>query len=124
MQESDAALLLDVAEEAAEISLRFFQSDPEVWEKSDNAGPVTEADLAVNAMFESRLRAARPDYGWLSEGTIFTGYDGVVHGLNIRRDTEWRVIEMFPEPQLAWISRIAVAPDGKQFALVFDEVRR
>lgn len=69
MQESDAALLLDVAEEAAEISLRFFQSDPEVWEKSDNAGPVTEADLAVNAMFESRLRAARPDYGWLSEET-------------------------------------------------------
>lgn len=69
MQVSDTDLLLDVAREAGEIASSFFKADPQVWEKEDNAGPVTEADLAVNEMFERRLRAARPDYGWLSEET-------------------------------------------------------
>jgi len=30
---------------------------------------VTAADLAVNTMLQDSLRAARPDYGWLSEET-------------------------------------------------------
>ena len=37
------------------------------WDKDDGMGPVTEADLAVNALLDERLRTARPDYGWLSE---------------------------------------------------------
>ena len=47
----------------------FFQKDPEIWDKSDNAGPVTEADLAVDKMLSAELRAERPAYGWLSEET-------------------------------------------------------
>ena len=39
------------------------------WDKADGAGPVTEADLAVNHHLEHVLRTARPDYGWLSEET-------------------------------------------------------
>lgn len=31
--------------------------------------PVTNADLAVDALLKAKLRAARPDYGWLSEET-------------------------------------------------------
>ena len=31
--------------------------------------PVTDGDLAVDAFLSERLRAARPDYGWLSEET-------------------------------------------------------
>lgn len=31
------------------------------------AGPVTNIDLAVDALLTERLRGARPDYGWLSE---------------------------------------------------------
>ena len=69
MLESDLTLLKKVAAEAGEIALHYFRADPKVWEKSENAGPVTEADLAVNAHFEARLRTARPDYGWLSEET-------------------------------------------------------
>ncbi len=45
----------------------YWKQNPGVVEKPDGAGPVTEADLAVNAMLEDRLRGARPDYGWLSE---------------------------------------------------------
>lgn len=36
-------------------------------EKEACAGPVTEADLAVNDYLIANLLGARPDYGWLSE---------------------------------------------------------
>lgn len=69
MQGNDLALLIDAARHAGEIAQRYFQQDPDVTDKPDGAGPVTEADLAVNVMLEATLRAARPDYGWLSEET-------------------------------------------------------
>lgn len=47
--------------------MRHWRNKPQSWDKPDDAGPVSEADLAVNALLETRLRAARPDYGWLSE---------------------------------------------------------
>lgn len=67
MPARDVALLTDAAREAGEIALRFWRRNPESWDKPGGAGPVTEADLAVNAMLHARLGAARPDYGWLSE---------------------------------------------------------
>lgn len=69
MPRADLALLLDHAREAGEIARRFFRDDPETWDKPDGAGPVTEADLAIDAMLRETLLAARPDYGWLSEET-------------------------------------------------------
>lgn len=49
--------------------MRFFRANPQVWDKGGEHGPVTEADLAVNSFLKDHLRAARPDYGWLSEET-------------------------------------------------------
>lgn len=69
MPERDLDLLISVAKEAAQIAVPLANGRAEMWEKSGGAGPVTEADLAVNAMLEARLKAARPDYGWLSEET-------------------------------------------------------
>lgn len=69
MPARDLALLTEAAQAAGEIALSWWKRDPQVWDKGEGAGPVTEADLAVNAMLEARLRAARPDYGWLSEET-------------------------------------------------------
>lgn len=63
----DLELLLDAAADAGEIALKYFKNDPETWDKDDDQGPVTVADLEINAMLETRLQAARPDYGWLSE---------------------------------------------------------
>lgn len=63
---ADLTLIAEAAREAALISLRYWRQDPQVWDKGDQ-GPVSEADLAVNAMLNATLRAARPDYGWLSE---------------------------------------------------------
>ncbi|NUB46346.1 3'(2'),5'-bisphosphate nucleotidase CysQ [Fertoebacter nigrum] len=66
---ADLALLEDAAREAGRIALGWWKNAPQVWDKDAGAGPVTEADLAVNVMLEARLRAARPGYGWLSEET-------------------------------------------------------
>jgi myo-inositol-1(or 4)-monophosphatase len=65
----DLALLTGAAHAAGEIALRYWKKAPQTWDKGAGAGPVTEADLAVNAMLAAELRAARPDYGWLSEET-------------------------------------------------------
>lgn len=64
----DLALIAEAARDAGAIALRHWKADPQVWEKP-GLGPVTEADLAVNAMLAARLQAARPGYGWLSEET-------------------------------------------------------
>lgn len=69
MPERDLALLTDAAREAGRIALRFWRRDPKVWDKGDEHGPVTEADIAVNEALKARLQAARPSYGWLSEET-------------------------------------------------------
>ena len=65
----DLALLRDAAEAAGRIALRHFGQGPETWDKGGGAGPVTEADLEIDRMLRAELRAARPDYGWLSEET-------------------------------------------------------
>lgn len=65
--EADLALLTQAAHEAGRIARRYWRRDPRVWDKGGDAGPVTEADLAVNEALEAHLTAARPDYGWLSE---------------------------------------------------------
>lgn len=66
--DEDLALLIGAAQEAGRIALRFWKRNPRVWDKGEE-GPVTEADHAVNEALLRRLRAARPDYGWLSEET-------------------------------------------------------
>ncbi|TDL89365.1 3'(2'),5'-bisphosphate nucleotidase CysQ [Meridianimarinicoccus aquatilis] len=66
---ADLALLLDAARAAADLALGFHGKDPQVWHKPDEAGPVSEADLAVDTLLRDHLTAARPSYGWLSEET-------------------------------------------------------
>jgi len=60
---------MDAARKAGEIAKGFVGQTAQRWDKPDNAGPVTEADLAVNDLLHAELTAARPDYGWLSEET-------------------------------------------------------
>ncbi len=69
MPEADAALLAEAASEAGALALRLRREGITVKEKPDAGGPVTNADLAVDALLHERLTAARPDYGWLSEET-------------------------------------------------------
>ncbi|RBI84804.1 3'(2'),5'-bisphosphate nucleotidase CysQ [Rhodosalinus halophilus] len=67
MPESDLALLIRAARAAGEVALRYHGPTAKRWDKPGGAGPVTEADLAVNEALKAVLLDARPDYGWLSE---------------------------------------------------------
>lgn len=69
MPATDLPLLVDAARAAGKIATGFAGGQAQKWDKPDGAGPVTEADLAVNDMLEQQLTAARPGYGWLSEET-------------------------------------------------------
>ena len=69
MPASDLTLLVDAAHSAGDIAQKFFKKNPETWEKDDNQGPVTEADIAIDRMLHGELLKAQPDYGWLSEET-------------------------------------------------------
>ncbi|MEB8388221.1 3'(2'),5'-bisphosphate nucleotidase CysQ [Rhodobacteraceae bacterium KMM 6894] len=67
MPARDLSLLIDAARAAGEVARSFTGPTARRWDKADDAGPVTEADLAVNDLLETQLRGARSDYGWLSE---------------------------------------------------------
>ncbi|MEO9685704.1 MAG: 3'(2'),5'-bisphosphate nucleotidase CysQ [Tateyamaria sp.] len=69
MPETDLPLLIDAARIAGRVATSYTGPAAQCWDKPDGAGPVTEADLAVNAVLLSTLRTARPSYGWLSEET-------------------------------------------------------
>lgn len=66
----DLAIMRDAARAAGALALDYLQRDggQKSWDKGNNS-PVTEADLAVNALLSHMLLGARPDYGWLSEET-------------------------------------------------------
>lgn len=65
----DLALLTDAARTAGRIALQFTGTTARRWDKPDDLGPVTEADIAVDTELRTTLTAARPQYGWLSEET-------------------------------------------------------
>lgn len=63
---ADLELLRSAAVAAGILAAGYFRRPLRTWAK-DNASPVTEADHAVDRQLSAMLRAARPDYGWLSE---------------------------------------------------------
>ncbi|MFC5321470.1 3'(2'),5'-bisphosphate nucleotidase CysQ [Bradyrhizobium oligotrophicum] len=55
--------------EAGELAHAMFGTELRKWTKGASS-PVSEADMAVNALLERRLRSATPAYGWLSEESV------------------------------------------------------
>lgn len=64
----DLDLLRDAAQAAGTLALERRRRGLKVTAKPGGS-PVTDADLAVDALLRETLTAARPDYGWLSEET-------------------------------------------------------
>jgi myo-inositol-1(or 4)-monophosphatase len=60
-------LLTDAVREAGALALQTFRGELRSWIKGKSS-PVSEADLAVDALLRDRLLAAG-DFGWLSEET-------------------------------------------------------
>ncbi|WP_341367420.1 3'(2'),5'-bisphosphate nucleotidase CysQ [Yoonia sp. BS5-3] len=122
MPGTDLDLLSTAARAAGEIAMGYFCKNPAVNDKPDGAGPVTEADLAVNAMLEQFLAEARPDYGWLSEETedgtdrLGTKRQFVIDPIDGTRG--------FIEGSKDWGHALAVVEDGRVIdAAVFMPVR-
>lgn len=110
----DLALLVAAAQTAGDIAKSFAGPTAERWNKPGEAGPVTEADLAVNQHLHDVLRNARPGYGWLSEETE----DGAE-----RQDCDCVFIvdpidgtRSFIEGSNTWAHSIAVARQGEIIA--------
>ncbi len=116
MPAADLSLLIEAAERAGDIALKYSGPEAKRWDKPDGAGPVTEADLAVNAMLEEFLPAARPGYGWLSEETEDSA---------ARQDRRCTFIidpidgtRSFAEGARTWAHSFAVADKGEVTAAV------
>ena len=65
---SDIELVEHAVREAGAIARGFYGGHYKQWDKGKGQ-PVTDADVAVDRYLRETLRAARPDYGWLSEET-------------------------------------------------------
>ena len=112
----DLPLLIDAVRMAGRVATSYVGTSAKRWDKADGAGPVTEADLAVNDMLQQVLLLARPDYGWLSEetedGTMRLAHDRVfiVDPIDGTRS--------FTEGANTWAHAIAVAEKGEITAAV------
>lgn len=110
---TDLDLILDAAREAGALALQARARGVKIWSKAGGS-PVTDADLAVDALLKERLRAARADYGWLSEETVddparlTTGRQFVVDPIDgtvaFMKDKPWFAVS------------IAVVEDGRPIA--------
>ena len=112
--DDDLTLLIDAAREAGRIATAFSGPAARRWDKPAGAGPVTEADLAVNEMLEDRLCRARPDYGWLSEESEDTAG-------RLTRDRVFVIDPLdgtrsFVEGSRSWAHSLAVVERGRPVA--------
>jgi myo-inositol-1(or 4)-monophosphatase len=64
----DLELIVGAARAAGALALELRAGGLEIGRKAGHS-LVTNADLAADRLLTTRLRAARPDYGWLSEET-------------------------------------------------------
>lgn len=122
MPAADLPLLIDAARVAGRVATSFVGPSAARWDKPNDAGPVTEADLAVNDALASTLRLARPDYGWLSEETED-------NDARLSADTIFIIdpidgTRSFVEGGRTWAISIAVAHKGQVSAAVIYLPRR
>ena len=116
MPEADLALLIRAAARAAEIAKGFLGGDLDVRRKAHDQGPVTAADLAVNAALEEDLRGARPGYGWLSEES--TDDPARLEARTVFVVDPIDGTRAFIEGQKSWSHALAVVEEGRVTAAV------
>jgi myo-inositol-1(or 4)-monophosphatase len=113
---ADLPLLIEAARAAGEVALSYAGGSAKTWQKPDDLGPVTEADLAVNDTLHAALTGARPEYGWLSEETE----DSTAR---LSRRTTFIIdpidgTRSFIEGSGTWAHSIAVVEEGRPTAAV------
>ncbi|MFN7146719.1 MAG: 3'(2'),5'-bisphosphate nucleotidase CysQ, partial [Myxococcota bacterium] len=69
MRDKALSIAVAAAREAGE-AIRGFYKDRTIVKEKGEDNPLTEADLAADAILGERLRGAFPEFGWLSEETV------------------------------------------------------
>ena len=108
--ERELQVALDAAREASDIILRYYRSGTKSWEKSED-NPVTLADLESDRAIATRLRAAFPEDGMLSE-------ESVSDPIRVEKRRVWIVDPMdgtkeFTKKIPEFAVSIALAEDGR-----------
>ncbi len=116
MPASDLSLLVDAALAAGEEAKRHIGGDLGVVYKDHDQSPVTRADLAVDRILSAHLRAARPDYGWLSEESADDAGRAKADRVFIVDPIDGT--RAFIDGQKSWAHAIAVAEKGRVTAAV------
>ncbi len=116
MPARDLPLLIDAARAAGDVATGFSGATVKRWLKPGDAGPVTEADLAVNDLLEDRLRGARPAYGWLSEESAHDPLRAAAPRTFIIDPIDGT--RSFIDGSRAWAHALAVVDEGQVTAAV------
>jgi myo-inositol-1(or 4)-monophosphatase len=106
-------MLIAAVREAGALAADMFaahgRGDLRVWDKDDGY-PVSDADLAVDALLKARLHDTRPDYGWLSE-------ESADDGSRLTRRRTWVIDPIdgtrdFLRGRTGWAVSVALVEDG------------
>ena len=112
---ADLELIRDAAIAAGDLALAERDKGLTIRSK-DGGSPVTNADMAVDALLKDRLLSARPDYGWLSEETADTPERLSHDRIFIVDPIDGTVAYMKNTPW--WCVPIAVVENGRPVAAV------
>jgi len=110
-----------IAAEAGALALRHWQGDYHRWEKSPG-DPVSEVDLACDALLRERLSQLDPEAGWLSEETadsaerLLQSKAWVVDPIDGTRD--------FIRGRTGWAISVALVEGGRVLMGVLDAPAR
>jgi myo-inositol-1(or 4)-monophosphatase len=113
--DADLILIREAALAAGALALRERDKGLKVRSKTGGS-PVTNADLAVDALLRDRLIGARPDYGWLSEETADSTERLARRRIFVVDPIDGTVAYMKGRPW--WCVPIAVIEDGRPVAAV------
>ncbi|HEX8485371.1 3'(2'),5'-bisphosphate nucleotidase CysQ [Sphingomonas sp.] len=110
-----------IVREAGRHALAQWRTDFQRWEKSPG-NPVSEVDLAVDALLRARLAALVPEAGWLSEETAD-------HPDRLTRRLLWVVDPIdgtrdFIRGRAGWCVSVALVEDGLPIIGVLDAPAR
>jgi myo-inositol-1(or 4)-monophosphatase len=117
-------LLAAALREAGALALTTFQAPVKSWLK-DQTSPVSEADIAVDALLRERLAGSAPDIGWLSEETADDRSSARARRLWIVDPIDGTRSYLAGRPD--WVVSVALVADGRPilagvFAPVTDEL--
>lgn len=111
----DLDLLRDAAQAAGALALERRRRGLKITAKPGGS-PVTDADLAVDALLRETLTAARPDYGWLSEETADSSERLGRSRIFVVDPIDGTIAFMKNRPW--WTVALAVIEDGRPVAAV------